>query len=131
MSSFKSYFKKPKYKNVKTERDGYSFPSKLEANVYDILKIREKSDELKIVRTQATVRLSDAKIIYMPDFECVNSETGEIFFVEAKGVETDVWLLKLRLYRVYGPAPLEIWIADKRTKNVFLREIVVPKRPKI
>lgn len=119
-----AYFKRNfnKYSNVKVERDGYSFASKLEAAVYGILKLRERAGELRVIRTQARVSLTDAGIVYMPDFEC-EDENG-IFYCEAKGMETPEWRIKLKLWRFYGPGRLEIWKGS--AAKPFLDEIVTP-----
>lgn len=101
------------------------FASKLEHAVYLILKLRERAGEIELLMTQSRVQLSDAKIVYIPDFKCKLIETGEVFWVEAKGHETPEWKLKKRLWQVYGPGRLEIW------KGTHVRprfsENIVPK----
>lgn len=102
-----------------------SFPSKLEAAVYQILLLRERSGEVKEIRRQHVVSLTEAKINYKVDFSCTLTSTGETLFVEAKGYATDVWNLKKRLWEYYGPGKLEIWCGDYR--RPFLKETVIPE----
>lgn len=58
---------------------------------------------------QPKVYMTDARILYKPDFKCFDSKEGISFYVEAKGFETAVWKIKKRLWREYGPARLEIY----------------------
>lgn len=116
-----------KYKNIRVEdEDGNPFPSKLERSVSNLLKLREKAGEIKIERQQARIHLTDAELLYIADFECFNTKTGEVFYVEAKGLETAVWRIKRNLYRFYGPAPLEIWKGSHGNPKLF--ETIIPKR---
>ncbi len=102
-------FRKSKLGNTRVKLDGYSFASKLEAAVYLQLKISLLAGEIKILAHQPRVHLTEARILYIPDFKCVNVKTNEIFFVEAKGFETPDWKIKKKLWEVYGPASLHIW----------------------
>lgn len=98
-----------KYRAVKTEVNGIKFSSKLEARVYSELKKLEDAGKIKIKSLQPKVYLSKAKILYKPDFECLNLETNEVYYVEAKGMELDTWRIKRRLYLAYGSNDLQIW----------------------
>lgn len=102
-------FRKSKLGNTRVQLDGYSFASKLEAAVYLQLKISLLAGEIKILAHQPRVHLTDARILYIPDFKCINVKTNEIFFVEAKGFETPDWKIKKKLWEKYGPASLHIW----------------------
>ncbi len=99
------------------------FASKLEHAVYQVLKLREISGEIKLLKTQARVTLTDAKIVYIPDFQCEHIATGEVFYVEAKGSETPEWKLKKRLWKVYGPGRLEIW-KGTHVKPRFVENVI-------
>ena len=46
-------------------------------------------------------------IIYKIDFSFL--EKGRLIYSEAKGFETDRWRICVKLWKYYGPAPLEIW----------------------
>lgn len=93
-----------KYKNSKTELDGRSFGSKLEASVYCFIKAMG----FEIIQCQDHVYLTDARILYVADFKCKGSD-GAIFWAEAKGFETSDWRIKKRLWYHYGPGPLHIY----------------------
>lgn len=101
--------RKSKLGNTRVRLDGYSFASKLEASVYLRLKISLTAGKLKILEHQPRVHLTEARILYIPDFKCLDLQTNEIFFVEAKGFETPDWKIKKRLWEKYGPASLHIW----------------------
>lgn len=113
------------YGAKKVEHAGRSFASKFEAAVFDILSFREKAGEIRNLRCQVRVALTDAKIVYIPDFGFEYVETGLPGFAEAKGFETEKWRLKLRLWRCYGPGPLEIYRGSYT--RVRLDETVIPQ----
>jgi len=98
-----------KFGNKASLRPGYSFSSQLEAAVFDLLKKRELAGEIRIVRVQASVYMTPARILYKPDFECLDLTTGKIFYVEAKGFETIVWRIKYRLWPHFVDADLHIY----------------------
>lgn len=109
--------------------DGRSFPSRLEANTYLMLKAMAQAGEIRIEQVQDKVFLTDAEIEYRPDFRCFDLATSTTFYAEAKGIETSDWRIKLRLWRVYGPAPLRIYKAGTGNQPK-LHEIVIPKPKK-
>ncbi len=98
-----------KLRNQFVSYDGHRFASKLEAAVYLHLKNRALHGEIELLKTQVRVKLTEANIVYIPDFMCRDLKTNEIFFVEAKGFQTPDWKIKKKLWAHYGPAPLEIW----------------------
>lgn len=113
--------------NEKVSLDGYSFSSKLEAAVYQLLRLRMKAGEIKSIQVQDHVYLSDARIGYVADFRC-EDHNGNSFHVEAKGFETERWPIKKKLYKFYGPDRLEIW---KGTwQKPYLDEVVTPHSKK-
>lgn len=112
-----------------TQTDGRSFASKLEAAVYQMIKFREMAGELELLQCQDHVRLTDAEILYIPDFKCLNLKTGEVMWIEAKGFANDVWPLKKRLWKTYGPGVLEIW-GGYYTRPTLL-EIITPRGPSV
>ena len=101
------------------------FPSKLESAVYDILRIRENAKEIKDIRRQHAVKLTDAQIGYKVDFSYTDIKSGQTVWAEAKGFETEAWLLKKRLWRFYGPGNLEIYKGSHL--RPVLSETIVPK----
>lgn len=96
-----------------------NFASKLEAAVYQMLRILEASGEIENIRTQVQVHLSDAKILYKPDFQVTNLKTGKEEWHEAKGIETDSWRIKRRLWMAYGPGDLVIWKGSYASPKIF------------
>jgi hypothetical protein len=115
---------KNKYGNIKISRAGMSFASKLEAAVYNILCLRMKADEISSIQCQDTVYLTDARIIYKPDFKCTRPD-GTVFWAEAKGFKTAEWVIKKRLWAHYGPGLLEIWEGSHAYPK--LTETIIPK----
>jgi hypothetical protein len=101
---------------------GYSFASKLEAALFDILKSKEVAGEVSDIKVQPKVYLTDARILMIPDFSVI--ENGFVVYYEAKGVQTDVWRIKRRLWQFYGPAPLRVYMGSHR--RLFLSEELVP-----
>jgi len=125
-----SYFKRSthKYNASKVESDGHSFSSKLELAVYGLLKMRKLAGEIKEIQVQAHCYLTEARILYIPDFRCVMADGSELY-VEAKGYETDVYRIKCRLWKHYGFGPLEIWKGSPTRLN--LHETILPKTNKL
>ena len=113
-----------KYSAKRVSHAGYSFASKLEAAVFDILKLRECAGEIKDIQCQAHVKLTQAKIVYIPDFKFTDVKSGEECYAEAKGLETSDYRIKRRLWMYYGPATLEIWKGNHA--RPFLHETIVP-----
>lgn len=100
--------------------------SLLEDAVEDLLRLRELAGELILEAKQDNVFLTQARLRYIPDFRCRDLSTGEVFYVEAKGMETDIWKRNLRLWRAgYGPGRLEIWKGSY--KRPYLDETVTPQ----
>lgn len=109
----------------KVEAHGYSFASKLEAAVFEILKLRERAGELKILQVQDHIDLSRARIRYVPDFKCLDVASGIEFWVEAKGYASERWPTVKKLWKYYGPGRLEIWMGHHSSPQ--LSEVIVPK----
>lgn len=104
--------------HLKRKKDGTfsrsgGFPSKLEAAVFDHLKIRELAGEISELTRQATVVLQDGppniRIAWKVDFRFIETDTGDVAYAEAKGIETEDYKLKLKLWRFKRPAKLYIF----------------------
>lgn len=111
-----------KYHNQKVSYDNFSFASKLEAALYQFLKLREKSGEISDIKCQETVYLTKARIIYKPDFSFVMNDKK--VFAESKGFETSDWRIKRRLWQHYGPGNLEIYKGS--AARLTLHETLTP-----
>lgn len=116
--------KRNKYGNKRVSFDKYSFASNFEKIIYQWLKARETAGEVRVIKTQHKVLLTEAKIAYYADFLVLDLTTNTEFLVEAKGMDTDVWKIKKRLYACYGPMPLEIYKGSKT--SFHLAERIVP-----
>ena len=64
----------------------------------------------------------------IPDFKVECLKTNEIYWVEAKGFETDVYRIKRRLWLWYGPGRLEVYKGSAQRVTLF--ETLVPKKEK-
>lgn len=123
------FINKSKYNARRTVLAGEdrSFPSRLEAAVFAHCRLREASGEIKDLTRYGTVRLTAAAISYKPDAKATYSETGQEFWIEAKGYDNDSrWRVIKKLWAFYGPGPLEIW--KKNSKGIYLEETIIPKR---
>lgn len=98
----KKFGKYSKYKNNKTEVDGYVFASNLEAEYYSQLKLRLKAKDILSFRVQPKYILQEAfkkyektfrKIEYIADFEIKHND-GSIEVIDVKGYKTDVFRIK-------------------------------------
>jgi len=120
---------KNKLGNTRVNYDGYSFQSKLEAAVYQQLKLELKAGLWTEIKCQDRIKLSQSKTIYIPDFRVKAGEgmtqQGEYHWVEAKGHETAEWRIKYHLWEYYGPGPLRIYKGDYH--RFKLVEVVIPK----
>lgn len=114
-----------KYGSSKVEYDNQSFASKFEAALYQWLKLRELNGEIRDVKCQETIYLTNARIIYKPDFSYVDIKSDKKIWAESKGFETSDWRIKRRLWEHYGPGPLEIYKGS--AKNFQLHETLTPK----
>lgn len=104
----------------------HSHRSKLESAVCGILQLRQAAKEIEIHQIEDHVYLTNARIGYVADFRCVDLKTGKVFWVEAKGHETDRWLMIKKLWPYYGFGPLEVWKGDWR--RPILDELIILKR---
>lgn len=98
-----------KYGNKKTNGRA----SKFENAVYEILKEREAAGEIRDIKEQCPVVLQGGKrvtrIAWKIDFSFIECYSGELVYAEAKGFETDVYRIKLKMFRFNPPAKLEIY----------------------
>lgn len=117
--------KKNKYGRKKVNKLGYTFDSKLESAVHDILLLRERAGEIRNIKQQVSVYLTLARILYKVDFSFEDCANGVEEYTEAKGFETTDYRLKRRLWIHYGPGKLTIY-KGSHTKP-YVDEIIIPK----
>lgn len=103
-----SAFEKPlksKYGAKKTEENGITFDSKREANRYKQLKLLEQVGKIDNLELQVEFELQPAyeiegerklPIKYVADF--VYTEDGKMIVEDAKGLKTDVYKLKRKMF---------------------------------
>lgn len=95
-----------KYKAIKTVVDGIKFDSKAEASYYVHLLNLQKIGDLKIISLQPKVYLTDARILYKPDF--LIEEDDKLVYIDIKGFITPVFAIKKRLWVHYGQGTLRL-----------------------
>jgi hypothetical protein len=105
---------------------GHSHRSKFERAVCDLIDDRQQHGELVLEQVEDHVRLSDAQIVYVADFKVRDVLEDEVFWIEAKGFETERWRTNKKLWRFYGPGKLEIWRGDWTCPR--MTDVIIPKR---
>lgn len=112
----------PKYGNKKTKTAGHWFDSKLEGAFYQDLLLQEKAGLISEIKSQVSVYLTDARILYKVDFSYL--ERGRQIFAEVKGFETAVYRIKRRLWMHYGPGELRVF--KGKVGQLRLHETIIP-----
>lgn len=94
-----------KYKNKKVQVDMYVFDSIAESKRYKELKLLEKAGRIKELELQPRFLLQEGfkkngktyrKIEYVADFQY--EENGKLVVEDVKGIQTDVFKLKHKLF---------------------------------
>lgn len=101
-----------KYHAKKTVVEGIAFDSRKEADRYLVLKGMEEDGSIEDLRRQVRYELVPAfdadgrhyrPVYYVADFVYVDKETGKEVVEDVKGMRTDVYRLKSKLFaRRYG-----------------------------
>lgn len=113
-----------KYGAKPVTSNGQKFSSKLEYAVYQALVALQTAGEIKSIKLQEKVYLTEARILIKPDFT-VTRPDDSIYYVEAKGKELATWNIKKRLWQFYGPAKLEVW--KTKGSRLVIAEVITPK----
>lgn len=97
-----------KYHNQKTVVDGIMFDSKLEANRWIELKLLLRAGEIEGLERQKRFTLQEPfitgdgerirAITYVADFVYKDRRTGRLIAEDTKGIKTDVYRLKKKLF---------------------------------
>lgn len=114
-----------KYKAKATTIAGYSFQSKGEAKLFELLKLRELAGEISDIQVQDHVYLTRARILYIPDFKFFDHGLGDFSWAEFKGIELPQYRIKRRLWMHYGPGILTVWKENRQ--GLFVHETIKPK----
>lgn len=105
-----------KYRNKKVIVDGKEFDSKREGNRYKELRLLERIGKISNLEIQPRFLLQDSfkkngktyrKIEYVADFKYI--ENGKTIVEDVKGMQTDVFKLKHKIFeKVYPDFELRI-----------------------
>lgn len=117
-----------KFHAERVQHEGRSFASKGERDCYNYLKLLEKAGEIDSIECQVTVALTKAQVKMIPDFRFWDLKLGEQVYGEYKGFETPEWMLKKKLWRIYGPGRLRIYRGSGN--RIQLVEEIIPKGDK-
>ena len=99
-----------KYRNKKVQVDMYVFDSIAESRRYKELKLLERAGEIQSLELQPHFLLQEAfkkngrtfrKIEYIADFKYI--ENGKTIVEDVKGIQTDVFKLKHKLFEKKYP----------------------------
>jgi hypothetical protein len=114
-----------KYKNEPTRCHlNHPHPSRLEMRVCLLILAKEQHGEVRLLQWQDHVYLTDGRLHCIPDFKVEDMKTGEVFWIEAKGMETNRFRDIVRLWRHYGPGKLEIYKANRRGQPCLVKTII-------
>lgn len=98
--------KDSKYRSQWTEVDGINFQSKKEAEYYIQLKLLQAAGEVAYFLRQVPFHLP-GNIKYFCDFMVV-MRTGQIRYIDVKGVETNVFKMKKKMVEYHYPIKIEL-----------------------
>lgn len=107
---------KTKYGSKKVEVDGHVFDSQVEARYYEQLKWLQEHNQILFFRIQPRYLLQEAfqkngktyrKIEYIADFE-VHHLDGSIEVIDVKGMETEAFKIKRKLFEKKYPHKLSL-----------------------
>ena len=112
-----------KYRNVKINVDGIKFDSKAESERYAELRILEKAGLISNLVLQPKFELqqkfrhngkAEKAILYIADFSYNDRTEDKIVVEDVKGMETDVFKLKRKMFlKLYGDTH-ELRIVNRR-----------------
>jgi hypothetical protein len=97
--------KKNKYKAKKQTYNGVKYDSTLEAKVAEDLDWQKLSGELIEVKRQVKIPLMVNKVLianYYCDFRVIDKH-GAVRYIEAKGMELPLWVMKKKLFLALLP----------------------------
>lgn len=104
--------KRNKFGAIKTVVNGKTCDSKLEAKHYTKLLLCENAGEIRdlVFHPRFEIRVLDKKICTVVlDFIYVDCDTGDIHYIDSKGVYTSESKLRHKLLEVTRDIKVEIW----------------------
>ncbi len=105
-------------KGQHTAIDGYNFPSKLHAAVYQALKLMEAAGELRDIRCEVTLPIV-GKLKFKSDFVVFDIKRDCEVAHEAKGHEFPRFKAIVQAWDGAGPMDLVIWKGDWRRPFIW------------
>ena len=100
--------KRPRHKfnAIRTERNGFKFPSKKEAEYYDMLcMLRDTTGDVLFFLMQVPFHLP-GNVKYVCDFQ-IFYKTGYVQFIDVKGVRTPQYKAKKKMVEAIYPVIIE------------------------
>jgi len=94
---------------TKCSHDGLKFASRAEGQCYLYLKTLQSVGHISGLKTQVRVQLLPG-ITYVADFFYLDGKNKTPTWGEYKGHETEVWRLKKKLWKSFGPGVLAIYM---------------------
>ena len=118
-----------KFHAVKAAGDsGRLYDSKAERDRANELLLLQQAGQISDLREQTVVDLV-AEITYRPDFDYL--ENGRRLYEDVKGVETEAFRLKCKLWRHFGPGPLRVLKRKGSRAQFTVAKEVLPGVPKL
>jgi hypothetical protein len=99
-------FVRHKFGAKRTEANGRTYDSKAEARYAERLELRKRAGDVLFYLEQVPVRLP-GKTKYVVDF-VVFEASGDVRFIDVKGMETQVFKLKKRQVEELYPFEIEV-----------------------
>lgn len=94
-----------KYNNIRTQLDGITFDSKVEAERFAFLKLMQRAGEISGLERQPRFKLAvngEHVTTYVADFRYVDKQ-GRTIIEDVKGVRTPAFNIKAKLFRaIFG-----------------------------
>jgi hypothetical protein len=96
-----------KYKNIKVKIDGITFDSKIEGKRYSELKLLLRAGKIFDLKIHPRYTLQEKcyrgitcipKMSYEADFEYYDEEKGDVVVEDVKGIETEGFKIKMKLF---------------------------------
>ncbi len=95
-----------KFHAIRTEKDSQKFDSKMEARYYDSLKLQKKAGGIVFFLRQVPFHLP-GNVRYIADFQVFHSD-GSVSFVDVKGHDTPLSILKRKQVEALYPVKIEV-----------------------
>ncbi len=92
-----------------------AFPSRLEAAVFEILRLRVIAGELDMLTRYDKVKFPEAMTSWTIDFWAIDTKTDKPVWIEAKGMRCSKWVHFEKCWQKYGPGPLILYQGDYRS----------------